>query len=135
MIQRLLAREQFRFLLVGGVNTVVGYALFVAFELLFGQYLLSLYLSYAVAVPLAFFLHRRFTFRVSGTVVADFTRFVGVYLVSLAVNTVVLPALVELLHLPPLVAQAVSVVVTTVISYVGHKWFSFRRARPAEPTP
>jgi putative flippase GtrA len=127
VIRRLLAREQVRFLLVGGVNTVVAYGLFALFELLFGRYILSLYLSYAVAVPLAFVLHRRLTFRVTGSVAADFVRFVGVYVLSLAVNTVALPLLVELLDLHPLVAQAVSVVITTVISYVGHKWFSFRR--------
>jgi putative flippase GtrA len=97
--------------------------------LLFFPYLVSLYLSYAVAVSLAFVLHRRFTFRVRGNVLVDFVRFVGVYVVSLAVNSVVLPVLVELVGLHPLVAQGVALVITTLISYVGHKWFSFRRAR------
>jgi putative flippase GtrA len=39
-----------------------------------------------------------------------------------------LPVLVELSGLHPLVAQGVALVITTLISYVGHKWFSFRRA-------
>jgi putative flippase GtrA len=103
------------------------YGLFAVF-LLFFPYLVSLYLSYAVAVSLAFVLHRRFTFRVRGNVLVDFVRFVGVYVVSLAVNSVVLPVLVELVGLHPLVAQGVALVITTLISYVGHKWFSFRRA-------
>lgn len=122
----LLAREEVRFLIVGVINTAVGYALFAVFLLFFG-YLASLYLSYAVAVTVAFVLHRRFTFRVRGNVAVDFVRFVGVYVVSLAVNTVVLPVLVEVVGLHPLVAQGISLVITTLISYVGHKWFSFRR--------
>ena len=133
-VRALLAREEIRFLIVGGINTVVGYALFALLQITIGDvigYLGSLYLSYAISVTLAFVLHRRFTFRVTGTVVADFVRFVGVYVVSLGLNTIALPLLVEVAHLDPLVAQAICVVITTVISYVGHKWFSFRRRRPA----
>jgi len=126
-IRALLAREQVRFLIVGGINTAVGYGFFALF-LLFSGYLASLYLSYAVAVSVAFVLHRRFTFRVSGNVAVDFVRFVGVYVISLAINTAVLPLLVEAVGLHALVAQAIALVITTVISYVGHKWFSFRRA-------
>jgi putative flippase GtrA len=133
-IRTLLAREQVRFLLVGGVNTLVGYGFFALF-LTFAGYLVSLYLSYAVAVSVAFVLHRRFTFRVSGNVVVDFVRFVGVYVISLAVNTVVLPLLVEVAGLHPLGAQAIALLITTLISYVGHKWFSFRRSTPPpQPT-
>lgn len=58
----LLEHERIRFLLVGGINTAVGYALFVIFQLTIGQvigYLGSLYLSYAVAVTVAFVGARR----------------------------------------------------------------------------
>ena len=134
MLRALIAREEFRFLVVGGINTVVGYALFALLQLTAGHvigYLGSLYLSYALAVTLAFVLHRRFTFRVtSGSVVRDFARFIGVYVVALALNTVVLPLLVELAGWNPLVAQAVCVVITTLVSYFGHKLFSFRRSAP-----
>jgi putative flippase GtrA len=132
LLGQLVRDERIRFLLVGGVNTIVGYLLFALFEVTIGRvvgYLVSLYLSYAIAVLLAFVLHRRFTFRVAGTgnVLVDLARFAGVYVVALAVNTVALPALVELARLPPLLAQAIVVVFTTVLSYVGHKLFSFRR--------
>jgi putative flippase GtrA len=131
-MRRFFADEKARFLLVGGTNTVVGYGLFVVFELTIGRtfgYLVSLYLSYVIAVALAFLLHRRFTFRVSGTGNAglDFTRFASVYVVTLAINTAALPLLVELVGLTPLVAQAIVVMLTTAVSYFGHKYFSFRR--------
>jgi len=132
VLARLLEDERVRFLIFGGINTVIGYGLFALFELFLGKYigyLGSLYVSYALATILAFYLHRRFTFRAStsGKVVVDFLRFQSVYLVSLLVNTAALPLLVEWFGLKPLVAQAVIVVITTAISYVGHKWFSFRR--------
>lgn len=132
VLARLLEDERVRFLIFGGINTVIGYGLFALFELFLGKYigyLGSLYVSYALATILAFYLHRRFTFRAStsGKVVVDLLRFQSVYVVSLLVNTAALPLLVEWFGLKPLVAQAVIVVITTAISYVGHKWFSFRR--------
>jgi putative flippase GtrA len=131
VIRRLLLDERVRFVIVGGVNTVVAYALFAVLELATPLgYLASLYLSYAGAIALAFVLHRRFTFEVHGTgrVLVDLLRFVSVYAVALVANTVALPLLVEVAGLDSLVAQAVCVLITTLISYAGHKWFSFRRA-------
>lgn len=133
LARRLFEQERIRFLVVGGINTVFGYAVFALLYVTAGHvigYLGSLYLSYVVGVSLAFVLHRRVTFRAhetGGSPVLDFLRFASVYVVALAVNTVGLPLLVEFGHLPALIAQAIMVAVTTVVSYVGHKYFSFRR--------
>ena len=132
MLKRLINDQRVRFLMVGGFNTVFGYALFVLFELTFGKhvgYLVSLYLSYAIAIVVAFFLHRHFTYRVAGTgnIFLDFARFTSVYIVSLAINSVALPLLVEIGGLAPILAQVFVVGITTVVSYFGHKLFSFRR--------
>ena len=136
-VARLLANQKVRFLMVGGFNTVFGYALFAGFyRLLFAAlpfgYLLSLAASYAVAVTVAFFLYRRFVFPVVGRVRRDFLAFLGVNAVAIAVNFVLLPVLVEILGVRPLIAQAVVVVCTTLISYFGHRSISFRR--PAAET-
>jgi putative flippase GtrA len=132
LIRRLLNDQRVRFLIVGGFNTVFGFALFVVFELLVGQYIgyfVSLYTSYVLAVIVAFLLHRHYTYRVTGTgnILIDFLRFASVSLVSLAVNTIALPVLVEIVGITPIIAQAFIVVVTTIVSYFGHKLFSFRR--------
>lgn len=137
-LQRLFDDERIRFLVVGGINTVVGYGLFVLIQLTIGRwigYLGSLYLSYLLGVTSAFFLHRRLTFRAheaEGSQWLAFLRFASVYVVSLAINTIGLPLLVEFGRLPPIGAQAIMVVVTTLISYVGHKYFSFRRGEVAQ---
>lgn len=132
-LRRMFADERVRFVVVGIFNTGFAYMVFVVFELLVGQhtgYLLSLYVAYAVSVLVSFGLHRQFTFRVggSGSIFLDFIRFQTVSLIALGVNTLALPLLVEVGKLTPIFAQTIIVVVTTVISYVGHKLFSFRRA-------
>lgn len=131
-IARLLADERVRFLIVGVLNTGVGYGLFVLFELLVGRftsYYVSLVGSFVLATVFAFVVHRKYTFRVSGTrsIVLDFVRFQGVNVVALAVNALLLPVFVELLGFQSIVAQALIVFVTTIVSYLGHKFFSFRR--------
>ena len=138
VVTRVAADQRVRFLAVGGVNTVVGYAIYAVlaqwvFADVFAGYLIALAMSYAIAITLAFVLYRRFVFVVKGNVVVDFVRFVSVYAVAILANVVALPILVELVGLSPLVAQAIVLVVTTIISFVGHKHFSFRRKR--EPAP
>lgn len=134
LVRRLLHDERVRFVLVGGFNTVVGYGIFVLVQLTIGKhtsYLLSLYIATIVGTIVAFLSHRRFTFRISGRgkIFIDFFRFAGVNVIALGINTIALPVLVEIGGLNPLVAQALIVIVTTVVSYVGHKFFSFRRRK------
>ena len=133
LIGGLLGDERVRFILVGGFNTAFGYGLFVLFELLLGprvSYFVSLYGSFIIATVVAFFLHRNVTYRVRGTgnVLIDFLRFMSVYLLSLGINSIALPLLVEVFGVRVLPAQALIVIVTTLVSYFGHKFFSFRRA-------
>ena len=135
LVGRMLGDERVRFILVGGVNTVVAYLLFLGFEVaLGGRYLLSLILSYVVATLLAFVLHRRFTFGVSGRegLLTDFVRFESVYVVMFAVNAALLPLFIEVVGWPSWLAQAVIVLITTVGSYLAHKFFTFTR-RPSSP--
>lgn len=132
VVSRLVADQKVRFLAVGGFNTVLGFATFSALTLWvlddvrFG-YLLSLVLSYACGISVAFVLYRRFVFVVHGHVLRDLARFVTVYAVTVSVNAVVLPLLVEVAGVAPVLAQAVVVLITTLMSFVGHRSFSFRR--------
>ncbi len=119
-------------LLVGALNTAIAYALFVAFQWLIGSrvqpygYLIALGATHVVGVLCAFALQRRLVFRVHGHVWRDLARFESVNLVALGVNVVVLQLLVELGGLPPILAQLIVLVATTLISGFGHRYFSFR---------
>lgn len=136
---RVVRDQRVAFLAVGAVNTVVGYACFVVLLFTVGKlwaepwgYLAALACTHVVSVLFAFVLYRFVVFRVRGHVLADLWRFETIYLSALAVNFVLLPVLVEIAHLPVLVAQAVSILATSVISWVGHRHFSFRRPSSSE---
>ncbi|SON63248.1 hypothetical protein MSIMFI_04778 [Mycobacterium simulans] len=134
---RLVRDQRVAFLIVGAINTVIGFGIFVACSETVGHLvdhqfgrvagsLVTVGISHVLAVLFAFVMHRRFVFRVSGHVLRDLARFESVYLTALAINAVALPVLVELgLHRIP--AQAIIVASTTLLSYFGHRHFSFRR--------
>jgi putative flippase GtrA len=135
---RLVKDRRVAFLIVGVTNTIVGFGWFALFEVAVGQwlgtygYMVTLLLAHIASVLCAFVLYRKFVFRVTGHVWIDLLRFESVYLVSLGINAALLPLLVEFAHLTPIVAQALIVFVTTLVSYFGHSRFSFRRLRGVE---
>ena len=71
-------------------------------------------------------MHRRFVFHVRGHVLRDLVRFESVYLTGLGINAVALPMLVEL-GMHRILAGAIIMASTTLLSYFGHRYFSFRR--------
>jgi putative flippase GtrA len=130
------ASRGFRYVAVGGFNTLFGLAVFAGLLTLFGDslhYLVILLVSHVIAVLTAFALHRSLVFRVRKHFWRDLYRFWSVYLVALGANLVCLPLSVELLHLSPLLAQALIITITALVSYVAHARFSF--ARPSRPDP
>ncbi|NNG38993.1 GtrA family protein [Flexivirga sp. ID2601S] len=134
-IVRLLKDRRTAFLVVGGVNTVVGLGAFVVFHRLYSGSdlgktavsMLTLISSHIVSVVVAFVLYRYLVFRVRGNLVRDAVRFETVYLSGLLVNAVLLWLGSTVLDLPTVPVQVVIVVLTAVWSWVGHGRFSFRR--------
>ena len=127
--------QRVAFLAVGGFNTVFGFVCFAGFLAILGQglYLVALVCAYVIATLVAFVLYRFVVFRVRGHVLADLWRFLTVYISQLAVNFVLLFVLVSIVHMRPvLLAQVLIMLVTTVISWTGHKHFSFRRTGAPE---
>ena len=130
--------ERVAFLVVGTANTAIGVFWFAFFHLLLGErlhYLVLLAFAHVASVLCAFVLYRRVVFRVHGHVLRDLARFESVYLAGFGVNLVLLPLLVEGLDLPVLLSQLLVVGLTATMSYVGHKYFSFRRPPVASGTP
>ena len=134
---RVVKDQRLAFLVVGGINTLLGTAWFLAFHYLtggWGGYLVTLLMAHVASVLCAFVLYRHLVFRVRGHVWLDLARFEVVNLSALAVNAALLPVFVELVGLPVVAAQLVVTLVSAVISYTGHRGFSFRRPRAA-PVP
>jgi len=126
IIQKLLTRKEFRFLIVGGINTVVGYGAYAIFISIGIQYLIANIMSTIIGVINSYLWNRFFTFKSKGKALGEIMRFSLVYLTSFCCSTLFLYLIVGRFGMNTYIAGALNIVVTTIISWVGHKNFSFK---------
>ncbi len=129
MIKPLVEKKEFRFVLVGCVNTAFGYGLYAFFIYIGLHYLQAFALAFVLAVINSYFLNRFFTFRSKGRPAPEFIRFVLVYLASFFLGSGLLYLLIDMAGMGKYAAGVVNMVFGTVISWLGHNYFSFRGAR------
>ena len=116
-----------KFLIVGGLNTLVGYAIFSAF-ILAGS-------ASAMAVIASSIIGALFNFASTGWIVFRSTettllpRFLIVYAGQGVVNIAMLRAL-EMIGIGPLVAQALLLPVIAMLSFIGMRQFVFNGNKP-----
>jgi putative flippase GtrA len=138
--------EKIRYLLVGAWNTAFGYGLFLLLLVTVGPVLRSLagsavpavstmgeayyvlvgWLGWIIAVPQSTLAMRSFVFRRKGHALPQIGRAYFVYLPAQGLSSVVLWVAVSVLHMIPSLGALSAIVVTTVFSYLGHKYFTFR---------
>jgi putative flippase GtrA len=114
-----------KFTLVGILNTVVGYSLF--FVLVgFMNYLLATVVSHFLAVAHSYLWNRYWVFQSQESAPLEFIKFNSVYLLVLLENLILMYIFVGCLFLNPKIAALVCLPITTLISYFGHRRWSFR---------
>ena len=129
MIKKLFARQGFRFLFVGGLNTLVGYGVYAILLFLHFNYLVANSISTVIGVLHSYLWNRFFTFKSKEKAGKEFMKFISVYVVSYLMGMVSLYCFTGVLHLSPYIAGLINLVITTLISYFGHKYFSFNHER------
>ena len=126
IISPLIADQRIRFLLTGGINTAVGYGTF-AFLIFTGvHYLVANVISTSVGVTCSYILNKYFTFQKKEKSISEVFRFVSVYAASFVLWNVLLFVLVDKMSLSPYWAGILNLIFTTLISWFGHKYYSFR---------
>lgn len=129
-LMRICRNQAVAFLLVGGVNTALGTAWFVVWQLLIGErygYHSAIVLGYLCNVLCAFAMYRYLVFRVRGHVLRDLSRFFAVNFGAFLANISLMTVAVTLLRFPPIPSQFVVTAIMAVVSFFGYRDFSFRR--------
>jgi putative flippase GtrA len=128
-LKSLFEDQRIRFLIVGGINTIVGYGAFAFFIWAGLHYFYANVLSTTIAVANSYILNKYFTFKQPKKSAAEAVRFVSVYIISFILGNVVLYILVDRLSVTPYLAGLCNLVFTTLISWFGHKYFSFKTGK------
>lgn len=129
-VRRILGDRRVRYLFAGGIAAAVFYGSFAGGWLLSGgrvPYLLMAVIANVVTAIVTYPLYRTVVFRAGGPWLAGFARFYVICFGSLVFTLVGLPALVEVGHLPVLLAQALLVVVVPLVNYQVNRYWTFRR--------
>ncbi|MCL2881982.1 MAG: GtrA family protein [Coriobacteriia bacterium] len=146
LIEKLWALEFVRFLCAGAFNTAFNWGLFALLWLILKPeasllmaaqastlrfigghyYAVVTWIAWFLTVPVSTYTMRRFVFRHEGAYFRQVLRAYGVYLPAQLVSMGVLVFCVQVLKFHPLLGQLVAVCFSTVISYVGNKFFTFR---------
>lgn len=128
-LMKVIEDQRVAFLLVGGANTAFSTGLFIGLALVFNEApsFILLFISWFVSLISVFFVYRKLVFRVSGHVWLDLARFALVNLTSLLVNVGLLTLFADIVGFPRIPTQLVITALSVIVSYFGHRYFSFRR--------
>jgi putative flippase GtrA len=110
------AAEIFRFLLVGALNTLVGYGTYLAL-LRWMHYELAYAIAYVVGIVVSYVCNALFVFR-EPMRARSAIYFPLVYLVQFVCGLIFLKALIGLLHVPVWLAPALVILLTLPITYL-----------------
>lgn len=115
-----------RFIFVGILNTIVGYGAYFILLYLNIYYMLALLISHIIGVTNSFIWNKKWTFRSEGNARREGIKFFSVYGIIFMMNLFILTFFVEGLKLTPQIGQVIALGICTMISYFGHKYWSFR---------
>jgi putative flippase GtrA len=124
----LLSREKLSYLLVGSFNTLVGYFIGIAIYKALGGDLGIIWvgiLSNIISITVSFLTYKIFVFRTKGKWVLEYVKSYLIYGGIAVIGIFFLWLFVEKMNISIWLSQALVIVVTVIISYVGHSRFTF----------
>ena len=126
-----------RYLIVGGFNTLFGYSCFAVLTMVMAPhlqyaYILAGVLSSVINITVSFLNYKWFIFKTKGNYLREWMRCIVIYSGGILLGAILLPACVFVLRhvtslhdAAPYVAAAILTAINVVVSFIGHKKFSF----------
>ncbi len=124
--------RRFRFLCVGVINTLFGYAVSVLLYWALSptlHILVIITIANIINISFSFVTLKLFVFRTKGHWLVEYIRCYLVYGLSMAIGTVTIWFFVDILTIPFWLSQIAVITGTVIISYIGHTFFSFARPK------
>lgn len=123
-------RRELRYLVVGGINTLFGYGLGVGLYLALSPMLHILVIGVigsVIAITFSFTTYKLFVFGTRGHWLREYLRSYVVYGGTGVLGILLVWVLVDGLRMPIWIAQGIAILLTVLVSYLGHARFTFRR--------
>ncbi|MDD9266610.1 GtrA family protein [Paenibacillus sp. GCM10023248] len=129
LIRYLISRfaQELKFAIVGLINTGISFIIYAILAFYNVNYIIALIISYLVGIISSFMLNSKWTFKTSDkTQIKAILKFVMVYVLNLAINSLLLIILVDYFGGNKILSQLLALVLTTAFSFYGHKYWTFK---------
>lgn len=123
-------QKKIRYLLVGCVNTIIGYSIGIVLYKALGSNLGIIWvgiLSNMISITVSFLTYKIFVFRTKGMWVLEYAKSYLIYSGIAVISIFFLWLFVEKMNISIWLSQALVIGVTVIISYLGHSRFTFSR--------
>ncbi len=123
-----LIPDKIRFLFIGGLNAAFSYIIFAIAVYLIGQehYQICVALQWAISSVFSFVNQKLFVFCTKGHWLREYIKCCTTWIVSYAVNALILEIIVRYATKNVYVGQFVSILLAAVVTYVLFKYYAFR---------
>ncbi len=131
LLKRLHSRDatkQFiRFLLIGGISTLINYLTFLlSLNALNLHYLISNIIGFIAGISFGYPFNKKWTFKHN----ADqslFHSYFAVYLISLLISSIFLKISVDFIGIIPEISSLMAICITTCTNFLGMKYWVFKK--------
>jgi Predicted membrane protein len=121
-------RVLLKYLLVGIINTIVGYGIIFFLMFVGVSPEISNIVGYAVGISVSYVLNKIYTFQSKAHPKKEFPKFVLSLLASYTLNFLTLVLCIHIFKINPYISQIISGAVYTISGFVFLKYFAFRRS-------
>ena len=125
--------EKIIYLIIGGINTLIGYSLFILLDLFFfyifileNSYFYANIIARPIAILISYSLHSKYTFKMS---IFDFKRlikFSSGYVIAYILSVVLLPIMVEYFSIHPWLSNFILIIIFGIINFFYQKYWTFK---------
>jgi putative flippase GtrA len=123
-----LHKEFARFLIIGGISTIIFYSTFIISLRIFGiYYLLANFIGFICGISFGYPMNKHWTFKKSHQKQTHFPQYLAVYLTSLGISTIFLKVTVDYLGIIPEIASILSIMITTCTNFSGIRFLVFKK--------
>ena len=126
MVDRILLK----YILVGFINTFIGYSLiFVCFNLFNFEYSRAYLIGYIIAFSISFILNRRIVFSSSKNKKIEFIKYVFSFMIAYLISYIFLLWVVEIITININISFLIGMIIYTIIFYILSRYFTFKEVK------
>lgn len=117
-----------KFGLVGLLNTIINWILFILLNSMGVYYIISNIIAYSISTLNSYLWNSKWVFKYTGDNVNQTTfKFITLNIIGLVLNTIILFLLVDIIKLPKIIALIIATGVVMILNYFINKLWVFKK--------